>query len=182
MPPRCRRLRSQECHMFSFFLFALFDMFFILFCRLFSIFLKIYLFIYISIDFLSGNVNNEPANPQEGQNQNPQDDQNQNPPQEEQKILQPEPIARPPPSTQENIINEIERGKTELEGPIGQLKQCGQTNPMRAQLALSLESIKTHIANVSGQLDVWRVKREEQKRYYANKLSYQDVKKRYTKR
>ena len=48
---------------------------------------------------------------------------------------------------------------------------------MRAQLESSLESIKTHIASVSGQLDVWQVKRDEQKGYYANKLSYQDVKK-----
>ena len=48
---------------------------------------------------------------------------------------------------------------------------------MRAQLASSLESIKTQIASVTGQLDVWRVKREEQKRFYANKLSYEDVKK-----
>ena len=48
---------------------------------------------------------------------------------------------------------------------------------MRAQLASSLESIKTHIAYFSGQLDIWWVKRDEQKRYYANKLSYEDVKK-----
>ena len=49
---------------------------------------------------------------------------------------------------------------------------------MRAQLASSLESINTQIASVSGQLDIWRAKRDEQKRYYATKLSYQDVKKR----
>ena len=91
--------------------------------------------------------------------------------------MQPEPIARPPPGTQENIINEIERGKTKLEGLIGRLKECRQTNPMRAQLGSFLESIKTQIASVSGQLDIWRVKRDEQKRFYANKLSYQDVKK-----
>ena len=35
----------------------------------------------------------------------------------------------------------------------------------------------THVTSISGQLDVWWVKRDEQKRYYANKLSYQDVKK-----
>ena len=94
--------------------------------------------IWISIDFLLGNVRNQPENPQ-----NPQEPQNQNPPQEEKQIPQPEPIARPPPGTQENIINEIERGKIELEGLIGQLKEFGQTNPMRAQLASSLESMKT---------------------------------------
>ena len=48
---------------------------------------------------------------------------------------------------------------------------------MRAQLASSLESINTQIASVSGQLDIWRAKRDEQKRFYANKLSYEDVKK-----
>ena len=54
---------------------------------------------------------------------------------------------------------------------------------MRAQLASSLESINTQIASVSGQLDIWWVKRDEQKIFYANKLSYEDVKKeRNTKR
>ena len=48
---------------------------------------------------------------------------------------------------------------------------------MRAQLASSLESINTQIASVSGQLDIWRAKRDEQKRFYANKLSYEDVRK-----
>ena len=48
---------------------------------------------------------------------------------------------------------------------------------MRAQLASSLKSIMTHVASINGQLDIWHVKRDEQKRYYANKLSYQDVKK-----
>ena len=54
---------------------------------------------------------------------------------------------------------------------------------MRAQLASSLESIKTQITLVIGQLDVWWVKREEQKRFYANKLSYEDFlkKKKYQK-
>ena len=35
----------------------------------------------------------------------------------------------------------------------------------------------THVAYDSGQLDIWCVKRDEKRRYYANKLSYQDVKK-----
>ena len=48
---------------------------------------------------------------------------------------------------------------------------------MRAQLASSLESIMSHVAFVNGQLDIWRVKREEQRRYYAKKLSYKDVRK-----
>ena len=148
--------------------------FFILFCRDFTIFIQICLFIQISIDFLSGNVHNQPENPQE--HQNPQEPQKQNPPQEEQ-IPQSEPIARPPPGTQENLRNEIERGKTELEGIIARLKESRQTNPMRAQLASSLKSINTQIASVSGQLDIWRAKRDEQKRSYANKLSYEDVKK-----
>ena len=74
------------------------------------------------------------------------------------------------------MMNEIERGKNELEAIIGRLKACGQTNPMRAQLASSLKSIMTHVAYVSGKLDIWHVKRDEQKRYYTNKLSYQDVK------
>ena len=78
----------------------------------------------ISIDFLSGNVHNQLENPQEPQNQNL--------PQEEQQIPQPKPIARPLIGTQENIINEIERGKTELKGHIAWLKEFGQTNPMRA--------------------------------------------------
>ena len=73
-------------------------------------------------------------------------------------------------------MNEIEREKNELEALIGRLKDYGQTNPMRAQLASSLESIMTHITSVSGQLDIWRVNRDELKRYYAKKLSYQDVK------
>ena len=76
----------------------------------------------------------------------------------------------------------MERGKNELEALIGRLKVCGQTNPMRAQLASSLKSIMTHVTSVSGQLDIWWVKKDEQKRYYADKLSYQYVKKRYTKR
>ena len=75
-------------------------------------------------------------------------------------------------------MNEIERGKNELEAIIGMLKACGQTNLMRAQLASSLESIMTHVAFVSGQLDIWHVKRDEQRRYYVKKLSYKDVKKR----
>ena len=74
-------------------------------------------------------------------------------------------------------MNEIERGKNELEALIGRLKFFGQTNLMRAQLASSLESIMTHVAYISGQLDIWSVKRDEQKSYYAKKLSYQDVKK-----
>ena len=35
----------------------------------------------------------------------------------------------------------------------------------------------THVAYVSGQLDIWHVKRDEHRIYYENKLSYQDVKK-----
>ena len=69
-------------------------------------------------------MNNEPPNPQPDQkdqnenrpqhpNQNPPQDENQNPPQQEQGILQPTPIGRPPPSTQENIMTEIKRRKTE---------------------------------------------------------------------
>ena len=160
--------------------FIFFCKFSILFCRVFTNFIYICLFIWISIDFLLGNVHNQPANPQnpqepqEPQNQNPQPENPQNPP-EEQQIPQPEPIPRPPPGTQENIINEIERGKIELEGLIGWLKQAGQTNPMRAQLASSLESIKTQIASFTSQLDVWQVKREEQKIFYRNKFSYEDV-------
>ena len=91
--------------------------------------------------------------------------------------MQPTPIGRPPPGTQDNIMKEIEKGKNELEKIIGRLKAYGQTNPMRAQLASSVESIMTHVASVSGQLDILRVKRDDQRRYYANKLSYQDVKK-----
>ena len=44
----------------------------------------------------------------------PSTNENQNPPQQEQQISQPAPIGRPPPSKQENIINEIERGKRNL--------------------------------------------------------------------
>ena len=102
-------------------------------------------------------MNNELLNPQQDKkyppqdpNENPPQDENQNPPQQEQEISQPEPIGRPPPGTQDNIINEIERGKNELEALIDRLKACGQTNPMRAQLASSLESIMTHVASVSG--------------------------------
>ena len=91
--------------------------------------------------------------------------------------MQPASIGRPPPGTQENIINEIERGKNELEELIGRVKYFGQTNPMRAQLASSLESIMTHVNSINGQLDIWRVKGEEKRRYYANKLSYKDVRK-----
>ena len=131
-------------------------MFSIFFCRFilcFVGFLQIsFRFVYLfgfQLIFLSRNVHNQPENPK-----NPQEPQNQNPPQEEQQIAQPEPIARPPLGTQENIINDIERGKTELERVIARLKESGQTNPMRAQLASSLESINTQIASVSGQLDV----------------------------
>ena len=81
--------------------------------------------------------------------QNPQQDQNQNPPQQEQEIPQPALIGRPPPSTQANIINEIERGKNELKTLIDRLKACGQTNLMRAQLASSLKSIMTLVASIS---------------------------------
>ena len=79
-------------------------------------------------------------------------------------------------------MNEIKRRKNELEAPIGRLKSFGQINLMRAQLASSLESIMTHVASVSGQLDIWLVKRDEQRRYYAKKLSYKDVKKGNRKR
>ena len=48
---------------------------------------------------------------------------------------------------------------------------------MRAQLASSLKSINTQIVSVSDQLEIWQAKRDEQKRFYANKLSYEDVKK-----
>ena len=51
-------------------------------------------------------MNNEPPNPQLNQK-----NQNENPSQEEQEILQPPLIKRPPPSTQDNIMNEIQRGK-----------------------------------------------------------------------
>ena len=112
-------------------------------------------------------MNNEPENPQQDKKQNPQQDpnqtpqqdENQNPPQQEQEIMQPAPIGRPPPSTQDNIINEIERGKNELEALIDRLKVFGKTNPMREKLASSLESIMTHVAFVSGQLDIWQVNR-----------------------
>ena len=86
-------------------------------------------------------------------------------------------IGRHPLSTRDNIMNEIESGKNELEALIGRLKDCGQANPMRAQLASSLESIMNHVASISGQLDILYVKRDGQRRYYANKISYQDVKK-----
>ena len=83
--------------------------------------------------------------------------------------MQPVPIRRPPLGTQDNIMNEIKRGKNKLEVIIGRLKACGQTNPMRAQLASFLESIMTHTAFVSGQLDIFCVKRDEKRRYYASK-------------
>ena len=67
-------------------------------------------------------------------------------------------------------MNEIERGKTQLEAIIGGLKSCGKTNPTRAQLTSSLEFIVSQVASVSGQLDILHVKRNEQRRYYANKL------------
>ena len=34
----------------------------------------------------------------------------------------------------------------------------------------------THVAFVSGQLDIYCVKRDEKRRYYAKKLSYKDAK------
>lgn len=74
-------------------------------------------------------------------------------------------------------MNEIERGKIELEAIISRLKAFRKTNPMRAQLPSSLEFIISHVAFVSGQLDNWHIKREEKRRYYANKLSYKDVRK-----
>jgi hypothetical protein len=43
-------------------------------------------------------------------------------------------------------LNEIEKGENELESLIGRLKACGKTNPMREQLASSLESIMSHVA------------------------------------
>ena len=64
-----------------------------------------------------------------------------------------------------------------MEGLIAQLKESGQTNPMKAQLASSLESIKTQIASVSSQLYIWWVKRDEQKDFMQKKNSYEDVKK-----
>ena len=79
-------------------------------------------------------------------------------------------------------MNEIERGKNELEELIGRLKACGKTNPMRAQLASSFESIMTHVASISGQLDIWHAKREEKRIYYANKLSYKYLRKKDSKR
>lgn len=103
---------------------------------------------------------NQNKNPLQDPNQNPPQDENQNPPQQEQEILQPPPIGRPHPRTQDNILNEIERGKNELEAIIGKLKACGKPNPMKAQLTSSLESIMSHVASVSSQLDIWCVKRE----------------------
>ena len=38
----------------------------------------------------------------------------------------------------------------------------------------------SQVAFVSGQLDIWHVKREEKRRYYENKLSYKDVRKKNT--
>ena len=46
-------------------------------------------------------------------------------------------------------MNEIEREKNELDSIIGRLKVCKKTNPMRAQLASSLEPIMSHVASVS---------------------------------
>ena len=71
-------------------------------------------------------MNNKPPNPYPNQQ-----NQNENPPQEEKEISQPPPIERPPPGTQDNIMNEIERGKNELEAIIGRLKACGNTSPIR---------------------------------------------------
>ena len=47
------------------------------------------------------------------------------------KILQHALIGRPPPGTQDNIMNQIERVKNEVEALICRLKAYGQTNPMR---------------------------------------------------
>ena len=72
-------------------------------------------------------MSNEPPNPwpnQQNQNENPPQDENQNPPQQEKEILQHARIGRPPPRTQDNIMNEIERGKNQLEAIIGRLKSC----------------------------------------------------------
>ena len=94
-------------------------------------------------------MNNQPPNPQpdqQNQNKNPPQDQNKNPPQDQNELLQPPLIQKPPPSTQDNIMNEIEREKNELEAIIGRLKFCKKTNPMRAQLASSLEPIMSHAA------------------------------------
>jgi hypothetical protein len=76
-----------------------------------------------------------------------------------------------------NLINQIERGKTEIESLIRRLKDSIGTNPRRETLSKSLELILTHVGSVSGQLNLWHNKREEQKQYYANKLSYEDIKK-----
>lgn len=72
-------------------------------------------------------------------------------------------------------MNEIERGKIELETIVRRLKVSLHNNPSRALFAQSLEAIVGQVASVSGQLNLWFNKREEKKRYYANKLSYEDV-------
>lgn len=56
-------------------------------------------------------MNNLPPNlqpNQQNQNENPSQDQNENPHEEEK---EPPPVERPPLVTQDNIMNEIERGK-----------------------------------------------------------------------
>ena len=73
-------------------------------------------------------------------------------------------------------MNQIQRGQKELESLINRLKDSNGTNPGRERLAKSLEAILTHVSMVSGKINLWWDKREEQKQYYANKLSYEDIK------
>lgn len=74
-------------------------------------------------------------------------------------------------------MNQIERWKKELESLITRLKDSIGTKPRRERLAISLEAILTHVISVSGKINLWRDKRKEKKQYYANKLSYEDIKK-----
>ena len=75
----------------------------------------------------------------------------------------PSPIEKPPLGTHENLINQIENGKTEIESLIRRLKDSIGTNPKRATLSKSLELIFTHVGLVSEQLNLWHEKREEKK-------------------
>jgi Mn-containing catalase len=120
---------------------------------------------------------NNPPNPPQNNPTNPPQNSPERPPNEENELQLPPPIQRPPPGACKNLFNQIGNQKTELEALIRRLKNSVHSNPQRAQLVESLESILTHVGSVSGQLHIWHNKREEQKHYYANKLSYEDVKK-----
>lgn len=86
-------------------------------------------------------------------------------------------IPRHAPGTQDNIMGQIENNKKKIEDIIARLKDPSTSTLHRSTLAESLESMLSNVNSISKQITSWTDKKREFRDYYADKLSYQDVKK-----